>query len=121
MIPFRAIVGIGVFIAVGLVVLAAFYYRGEARTLAAEKAQLTQQLADVKAVNAENVKTIERVTELRKQNDKLVLDVTKELQAINEAQTEATAAITELKENDIPAREYLNQPIPDSLKRLLNK
>lgn len=121
MIDIRAIVGISALIVVAGFVSATFYYRGEARKLAVEVATVEQKLADARLVNTENLATIDKITRQNLANDLLIRQITVNIQAINETQAETAAAITELAKNDEPSRDYLNQSLPDGVKRLLNK
>lgn len=97
---------------------------GMANSLSDAKAELAVKVEALKTaeqVNADNVKTIERITALRTETDAILKDVAQTLEASNAALTEATAAFERLENEDPEAKDYLSTPVPDSVRRLLSR
>ena len=103
------------------VAFTAYRFYGKYQLELATNARLTDELTSVKQINQQNVDTINRITELRKQTDSILLSVTQQLEVINKAQVETTTALSDLRDNDTTAREYLDTAIPDSVRLLLDK
>jgi type II secretory pathway pseudopilin PulG len=69
--------------------------------------------------NALYAKAIDRLTNQRKIDDKVVMAFQAGLAEIN-AQTEQTAADVKALSDDPESKDFLGRPLPDNVKRLLN-
>lgn len=98
----------------------ALWFRGNAISAEAESRAARAQLTAAIEANRMMKDALDRATELRKQTDAILADIHVELRSIHEAADEENAAIDRLENDNEAVRNYLNTPIPDDLRRLLN-
>jgi hypothetical protein len=110
-----AIITGGVIVAL---ILLALYFRSEAATKTAENARLVSQVDGLLKINADQGAAIARLTNQAVIDEKFTTQFAQTLAAIQMEQAETSASLNELKTNDPDAASFLNQPVPDSLKRL---
>ncbi len=106
--------------AVGLLLIATLWFRGEAESAAKERDALQTKYDTVKAVNDDQKLTITRITAMRAQDDAILKVLSADVAAINKATADQTAAIQDLERSNVTVRDFLAMPIPDDLRRLLN-
>ncbi len=98
---------------------AALWYRGDAAKAETEAARLQSQNAGLLKIIEGQGAAIARLTTQRAIDERIAATLTSTLAAIQMDQAETSKAIADLKETDDDAREYLNRPIPDGVRRLL--
>lgn len=109
------------YVLLALAVAVIFYYRN-AMTVAEASAALTQvQLNGVVATNAQQVKTITALIELRTKADEIVSALTDTVAEVNQNITDQTKAFNDLKETDPDVKAFTRGLVPDSVKRLHNR
>ena len=111
---------VGLLIIVGMAALI-FYYRGAAIASEAELNETKVQLALSVAASKEKDKAILRQEAAIASLNKLMLDVANEVEQINQASREQTAAIAELSEANENVRAFLATVLPPDLSKLLNE
>lgn len=99
----------------------ALWYRGEALKGAATIVGLRSDLQTAKSANAMQAAAIAKLNAMRASDDATLGALAKELQRINAAQTATQGKIDELARQNAHVSDYLKQPIPDDLRRLLNR
>jgi len=111
------------YIIAGLIVAAlagaALWYRSEAASAETEAVRLQAQNDGLLKLVADHGAAIARLTNQRAIDEQLAATLASTLAAIQMEQAEAAKALTDLKEVDPDAREYLNSPIPDGVRGLL--
>jgi len=100
--------------------VAMLWFRGEAIKASADLKALQTSYDTLKAVNADNLQTINRITAMRAADDALLAGLARDVAAINKAAADQTAAIQDLERSNETVRDYLAIPVPDDLRRLLN-
>lgn len=93
-------------------------YRGNAIAAEAETARVQANLDKAVDANAVSTDTIARMQKQDAANDKIAADLAVKLAAANTALIEKTTARAALKGKDENARNYLDTPVPDSVRRL---
>lgn len=110
---------VGLFVVMGLVI-AIIYYRGEAATEKANADSYKVQLQTAVQVNAENQKTIDRITQMRAQNDAILVDLNNKLDTVNNTAQQTQDNIARIAHNDKKVQDFLDTPLPAALASLLN-
>ena len=117
----KAYLWIAPYVLIALLVAAIFYYRNEVTTAEAQAALTRAQLESAVATNAQQVKTITALIELRAKADEIVSTLTDNLAEVNQNISDQTKAFNDLKETDPDVKNFTNGPVPDSVKRLHNR
>lgn len=112
------------YVIVGLLVAAlsgaALWYRGEAAQAETERVRVETQNTGLLKIVADQGATIARLASQQQIDEKLITRVTSTLEAIQMDAAKTSQAVTDLKETDPNARQYLDTTIPDGVRRLLN-
>lgn len=116
----KAWLWIAPYLVAALLFAAMLWYRGEAIDASAKRATAEAQLSQAMDANKEQSKTIERITALRAQNDKLLVEYTNTLNELQQTTDDVNATIQGLERTNAPVKDYLAIPVPDDLKRVLN-
>lgn len=96
------------------------WFRAEAASAAAERDQARSDVKTAVAVNASQQAVMDRLTEYRKVDDKLLTDLQGRLGEIASSAGAATSAIRELEKTSADVKTYLATPVPADLKRMLD-
>ena len=115
-----AIAGVMVLIIASLAGLV-MIQRARLDTAKAQAETAAAALASAVAVNKDQARVIERMTEQRAIDDRLVNAFNRQLAAIRTDTAAVASQIDELKEIDPDAKAFLSTPVPDSVKRLFAK
>lgn len=103
----------------GLVTTAAIY-RANAIDAEAKLEAKKVELAEAVRVNESNLRTINRMKEVKEKDDHLVADLQKELGDISDKADQLTRDIANLERANHDVQVYLGTGIPGDLARLLN-
>jgi LysB family phage lysis regulatory protein len=107
--------------AIGLLALGLLWYRGEALSSAAERQRAEAALAVAIDANEKQAAALQALREEKERSERILADIAAKLAAINQGTAELNEAIGELEVSDAEVRDYLGVPVPDDLKRLLNR
>jgi hypothetical protein len=77
-------------------------------------------IEDLKHNNSQQDKAINELTELRKTDKAVVNGLLSDYRRISATTTDTKAKIRELEKRNAEVRSYLNTPLPDSVRRVLN-
>lgn len=115
--------GILVGIALAFVSLAgvAAWYRGEMFAAQAERAVLKDAVNRADEANKLTKAAFDALRAQKEREERILADISHKLAVINQQGAETFAAVAELEVNDEAVRDYLNTPIPDALKRVLDR
>ena len=109
------------YVVIAALIGAVLWFRGEAIDEAAKRSTAEAQLATAVSANKEQAETITRLTALREQNDKLLLDFTTKLSEFTQATEETQASIRGLETTNAEVKDYLSVAIPADLRGVLNR
>lgn len=98
----------------------ALWYRSEAISAEAARERIAGQLATVAEVNRQQQATIERITRMRQNDDRILSDLTNEIARLTDVAAQTQESVTELEKTNENVRAYLAGAIPDDLRRVLN-
>lgn len=96
------------------------YYRGNAISEGARADSIQVQYDIVKKVNDNNEQTMNRILDQQRIDNSAIGKLNTKLDEISQATALANAQIRELDLNDEPSKTYLDQPVPDALRGVLN-
>lgn len=97
------------------------WYRAEVKDANAAELAAKTALETAVAANAQQAETITRLTALREQNDKLLLDFTTKLSEFTAATEETQASIRGLEQSNAEVKDYLATSVPADLRGVLNR
>ena len=117
----KAYLWIAPYVLIALLVAAISYYRNEVTTAEAQAALTRAQLESAVATNAQQVKTITALIELRAKADEIVSTLTDNLAEVNQNISDQTKAFNDLKDTDPDVKNFTNGLVPNSVKRLHNR
>jgi hypothetical protein len=111
-------------IAAGVVLAVAIggylFERGNAIQAAAQRDAALLRVADLEMANAANQKTIAELIADREVNEKLIADYIEEIKQLQMRSADLAGVIQRLRESDAHVKSYLDTPIPDALRGVLN-
>lgn len=105
---------------IAALVAALLWYRGNLIDAEAEQAKAVAALSVAKESNAQQAKAIEQLTERKARDDQILADISTKLAGINQSLAETNETISGLEKTDADVRKYLDEPIPDALRGVLN-
>lgn len=114
-----AIAGV-VLVAFISVVAIALWYRGMAIAADRDRAQAQAALSTALDANRVQQETIGRLRAEQARVGDILAGVADQIAGINTKMTESNAAIAALKDDNATVRDYLNAPIPEPLRSLLD-
>lgn len=97
------------------------WYRAEVKDANAAELAAKTALETAVAANAQQAETITRLTALREQNDKLLLDFTAKLTEFSQQTAETQDAIRGLEQSNVEVKDYLSTVVPTDLRGVLNR
>jgi LysB family phage lysis regulatory protein len=100
---------------------ALLWYRGQVIAATAEADRARAELHAAVAVNKANRETLERLTAFREIDDRLQSDLQAKLDQLAVTTDQATVAVRDLERANATVRSFLANPLPDDLRRLLNR
>lgn len=121
MFPISTTIRFAPYAVIGALAIAALWYRAEAVSAESKRELATVELQAVKTANDAQAKTIARLTAQRIADDETLAQLSGAITELQSTANETQLAITDLERNSDETKAYMALPIPDDLKRLLNK
>lgn len=108
----------GVAVALGLSA-AALFYRGNAIAEKAKADQLAAEVSTLKRINEQNLETIKQLSSYTRAMDNALLSLSSKIDAINVDTEQMRLDLEGLTDDE--SRSYLNDSVPDGVRRVLNR
>ena len=104
-----------------LLLIGLLYFRGEAIKAEAERDLLQDKLTIALAQNREKDKTIDLLQAWKDRSDGILTDLTAKIEKLSSDSQAIQDEITNLGKTDADAKTWLDTPVPDSVRRVLNR
>jgi hypothetical protein len=106
--------------AIAGLVFVVLYMRGDIASLKGRAEQAETKAATLQAVNDTNARIIEGFSEQRLANDAIIQSLAGKRTANAEREVEVRTVIEREARNEPAVRDWLNQPIPNGVRRAIN-
>lgn len=117
----RAYIALAVMLAFMTLGGVALYYRAEAADAAKEAQQAISDRDTAIAANKAQEATIGRLRASAEANDRILTKMADDIAGIHNAAQETNDEIGKLRDENQEVRDYLGVPVPDSVKRVLDR